>query len=143
MKILIDADGCPVVKETISIGQKNHLEVVVVKNYAHQIHSDYATIVTVDKSADRADFIIANRVETGDIVITQDYGLCSMVIAKGGICINQFGKVIDSTNIDGLLDRRHLNRHIRMTQGKYTKHKKRSSADTEAFVATLKSVLGA
>lgn len=29
MKILIDADGCPVVKESINIAKENNIEVVV------------------------------------------------------------------------------------------------------------------
>lgn len=49
MKILIDADGCPVVKQTIEIAKENKIEVVVFCDTSHIINSDYAKIITVSK----------------------------------------------------------------------------------------------
>ena len=56
MKILIDADGCPVVKQTIEIAKENKIEVIVFCDTSHIISSDYAHIVTVSKGADSVDF---------------------------------------------------------------------------------------
>ena len=36
MNIFIDADGCPVVKETVALSKKNNLPVTIVKNYARK-----------------------------------------------------------------------------------------------------------
>lgn len=133
MKIIIDADGCPVVKNAVNIAKENEIEVLIVKNYAHQIEDDYATIVTVDISNDSADYYIVNHANKGDIVVTQDYGLSAMAISKGAICINQNGLIISDNNIDELLGRRHVNREARRKDGKYTKFKKRSSDDNFKF----------
>lgn len=73
MKILIDADGCPVVKETINIAKENKIEVVVFCDTSHIINNDYAKTVTVSKGADSVDFALVNQVSPGDIVVTQDY----------------------------------------------------------------------
>ena len=62
MKIYVDADGCPVVDIAIKIAKEYKLEIVVVKNYAHVLNDDYATIVTVDISRDSADYYIVNKV---------------------------------------------------------------------------------
>ncbi len=45
MKILIDADGCPVVKQTIEIAKENRIEVIVFCDTSHIINSDYATVM--------------------------------------------------------------------------------------------------
>lgn len=133
MKIIIDADGCPVVKNAVNIAKENGIEVLIVKNYAHQIEDDYATIVTVDISNDSADYYIVNHANKGDVVVTQDYGLSAMAISKGAICINQNGLIVSDNNIDELLGRRHVNREARRKDGKYTKFKKRSSDDNFKF----------
>ena len=80
MKILIDADGCPVVKQTIDIAKEKQIEVVVFCDTSHVINSDYAKTVTVSKGADSVDFALVNQVSRGDIVVTQDYGLSAMVL---------------------------------------------------------------
>ena len=113
MKILVDGDGCPVIDIAIKVAKAHDLEIIVVKNYSHELWDDYATIVTVDQSPDSADYYIANKAQEGDIVVTQDYGLAAMAISKGAMCINQNGLIISSKNIGTLLERRHINREIR------------------------------
>jgi len=141
MKIIIDADGCPVVNLTIKIAKEYRIEVIVVKNYAHEIYDDYATIITVDLSPDSADYYIANITKENDIVVTQDYGLAAMVLAKLGICINQNGLIISKDNIDELLRRRHLNSELRRKHKYYTKAKKRESHNDAEFEKNLRALI--
>ena len=144
MKIWIDADGCPVVKLATTIAKEHRIEVTIVKNHAVVIESDYAEVVTVDLSRDAADYYIVNKLTTGDLVITQDYGLSAMALAKGGRCINQNGKLIDVGNIDFILDSRHHGRRARMQNQRGPKHKKRTLEDDlmfkEAFVKAVLEV---
>ncbi len=58
MKILIDADGCPVVKQTIEIAKENKIDIIVFCDTSHIINSDYAKTVTVSKGADSVDFAL-------------------------------------------------------------------------------------
>lgn len=137
MVIFVDADGCPVVDISIEVAKKYKLHVVVVKNYAVEIQDDYAEIVTVDISRDSADYYIANRIKRGDVLISQDYGLAAMCLAKEAICINQNGLVISKDNIDGILNRRHLNQKLRRENKIYSKFKKRSHQANEDFRRNL------
>lgn len=137
MKIFVDADGCPVVNITVTTAKEYNLPVILVKNHSHYLESDYAEIVTVDKSRDWADFKIANMTSKSDIVVSQDYGLAAMIIAKGGVCINQNGVVITDRNIDLLLERRHQNKEIRKKHKKYTKFKKRNPSNDLEFQSQL------
>lgn len=141
MNIWIDADGCPVVGITEGIAQKREIPLHVVKNIHHHLELSYGKVYTVDSGSDQADFYIANRLLKGDLVITQDYGLAAMAIAKGAVAMNQYGSLIDGHNIDQHLDRRHFNQQMRKQTGKSTKFKKRSPEDNLNFARELEAFL--
>jgi len=141
MILWIDADGCPVVSQSAQLAQQYNIELHVVKNIAHHILLDYGIVHTVDKGPDQADFFIANHLKAGDLVITQDYGLAAMAIAKNSIALTQYGQIIDKANIDYLLEKRHFNKEMRKQNGKYTKFKKRTAEDDRRFVEVLNSLL--
>ena len=140
MRIFIDADGCPVVKLTVSYARRKGIPVTIVKNYAHVIEDDYAEIITVDISSDAADYYIANKIRKEDILITQDYGLAAMALSKGALILNQNGLLIHNDNIMTLLDRRHVNQKMRKNSRIYTRIRKRTPEDDEAFLLSLKKL---
>ena len=110
MTILIDADGCPVVDLTVQTATKYKAPVLILCDTAHQIQRDGAQTLTFDKGPDSVDFALVNRVHPGDLVITQDYGLASMCLARRALVLNQNGLEYTPENIDGLLFRRHKNK---------------------------------
>ena len=110
MTILIDADGCPVVDLTLQTAAKYNVPVLILCDTAHQIQRDGAQTLTFGKGADSVDFALVNRVCAGDLVITQDYGLASMCLARRARVLNQNGLEYTPENIDGLLFRRHENK---------------------------------
>ena len=141
MEIFVDADGCPVIDLAIKVTRDYDINIIVVKNYAVHIEDDYAEIVTVDISSDSADYYIVNRISIGDIIISQDHGLAAMCLSKGAICVNQNGFVIDNENIDGMLNRRHINSKLRREQRIYSKFKKRNPQANESFENTLRRII--
>lgn len=141
MVIFVDADGCPVVNISIEVAKEFNIPIVAVKNYAVHLSDEYAEIVTVDISHDSADYYIANRITKGDILVSQDHGLAAMCIAKGAICINQNGFIITSDNIDGMLNRRHLNQKLRRESNIYTKFKKRNPLADKDFENGLRLLI--
>jgi hypothetical protein len=82
MTILIDADGCPVVDLTLRSAGKKGVPVVILCDTSHRIEREGAQTLVFDKGADSVDFALVNRVKPGDLVVTQDYGLASMCLAK-------------------------------------------------------------
>lgn len=141
MKIYVDADGCPVVDIAIKVAREYKLEIIIVKNYAHEITDSYARVVSVDISRDSADFYIVNIIEKGDIVVTQDYGLATMCLSKEAIPINQNGLIYTQENIDGMLNRRHLHQQLRKQNKHYGKFKKRSSEADREFEKSLRKLI--
>ncbi|WP_432360082.1 YaiI/YqxD family protein [Sporosarcina sp. UB5] len=131
--IFVDADGCPVVNETISIAKQFNLPCTLICDTAHEMHRDGAETIIVSKGADAVDFVLVNKVQKGDIVVTQDYGLAAMVLAKQGHPIDQNGRLYTNENIDQLLFARHTAQKIRMAGGRLRGPKKRSKKSNEKF----------
>ncbi len=133
MKIFIDADACPVINETIQVAQKYNISVIAVCDTCHIIKNKNCNVIVVDKQADSADYAIINRMEKGDVCITQDYGLAAMVLSKECFAIHQNGFMYNSDNIDRMLFERHISKKS-IRKGKYPhKHKKRTQLDNTLF----------
>lgn len=113
MRILIDADGCPVVNESIGVAKKFNLESIIFCDTAHYFNEENVKVVVVSKGVDAVDFAILNDIQRGDIVITQDYGLASLVLSRNSYAINQSGMVYTDENIDGLLFSRYIFKKMR------------------------------
>lgn len=131
--ILVDADGCPVVDLTIKIAKQYDFPVTLFCDTAHNMQRDGAETIMVSKGMDAVDFVLVNRVKPGDIVITQDYGLAAMVLAKRGLVMDQNGREYTNENIDQLLHSRHIAKKIRQAGGRMKGPKKRRNEDNESF----------
>lgn len=137
MKILIDGDGCPVVNTTVRMAQKYDLECLILCDTSHLIEMPGAKTLTFSKGADSVDFALVNLVGNKDIVVTQDYGLAAMCLARGAVVISQNGMEYTSDNIDTLLLARHTAKKIRKT-GKHLKGpSKRTKEQDKAFEKKL------
>lgn len=141
MKIFIDADGCPVVDETIKISRKNSIECIIICDTAHVFNREGATTVVVEKGADSVDFKLVNMLSKGDIAVTQDYGLAAMCLARGAVPINQNGLVYTDKNIDELLFSRYVSKKVRQSGGRLKGTSKRTKEQDEKFVCTLEKLL--
>jgi uncharacterized protein YaiI (UPF0178 family) len=141
MKVLIDADGCPVVDIAVSLCKQHHIPCLILCDTAHQMHRDGAQTLVFDKGADSVDFALVNRVESGDIVVTQDYGLASMCLAKGARVLHQDGWLYTADNIDVLLFSRHESGKYRRAGGRTKGPKKREKAQDDAFRNALQQML--
>ncbi len=141
MKILIDADGCPVVQNTIAIAKEYNLDVIIICDTAHHFSIADVTIIVVDKGNDSVDFTLVNKVNTGDIVITQDYGLAAMALAKRAEVISQNGLIYTDENMDSLLHGRHIAKKIRNAGGRLSNQKKRTSEDDVNFEQALTQLI--
>ncbi len=141
MKIIIDADGCPVRDISVKIARKHSLEATIVVDINHVIRNTYAEVITVDKGFDSADFKIIGIMKAGDMVITQDYGLASLVLSKKGYAMDQNGMIFTEDNIDMLLLRRHVSKNIRRSGGKTKGPSKRKREDDIHFEESLEKFL--
>lgn len=137
MKLVIDADGCPVVALAVKTAEKYGVRCVLVCDTAHTFSNISAEIITVSQGADNADFRIVNFLNAGDIVVTQDYGLAAMCLAKKATALNQNGLIYSEKNMDELLLSRHIHKKVRRAGGRMKGPKKRTKQQDEAFEKAL------
>lgn len=115
MRILIDGDGCPkAIRLTcLSIGEELNIPTLVYTTYAHVGNPIVANCIILDSHWQSVDIRLANDTKIGDIVVTQDFGLAAMILAKGGYPIGVRGEIFTSDNIDSFLFERHQNQKMR------------------------------
>ena len=139
MHIYIDADGCPVVEQTIRIARQQGIPCTIICDSAHLFRDDYADTITVSTGADSADFRLVNLLRPGDLVIAQDYGLAAMCLARQAYAMHQDGGQYTPDNMDGLLAARHTARCIRRQGGRLRGAPKRTPAQDQAFCRALEA----
>ena len=141
MRILIDADGCPVVDITVKTAVKQKIECFIFCDTSHQFEKSGATTLTFSKGADSVDFALVNRIQAGDIVITQDYGLAAMCLAKRAFVISQNGVEYTDFNIDSMLLSRHTAKKIRQSGGRLKGMTKRTKSQDVDFELMLNKII--
>lgn len=83
MRILVDADACPVISIVECVAEKYQIPVILLCDTNHVLQSDYSAVLTVGAGADAVDFKLVSLCRKGDIVVTQDYGVAAMIWGKG------------------------------------------------------------
>jgi uncharacterized protein YaiI (UPF0178 family) len=144
MKIYVDADACPVKDIIIFEVRRAEIPVILVTSFSHFSNSEQPSgvqIIYVDAGADAADYRIMKLAESGDIIVTQDYGLASLGLAKECVVLHHNGFSYTNENIDQLLQTRYLSAMARKS-GKRTKGPKPFTAeDREQFRRLFKQVI--
>lgn len=149
MKIYVDADACPVKDIIISIAKDTEIPVILVKSFAHFSNEEEprgVETVYVDTGAEAADYRIMKLAQKGDIIVTQDYGLASLGLAKGCTLLHHKGFTYTNENIDQLLQTRYASAMARKS-GKRTKGPKALTSEdkdkfAELFIKTMEQRRG-
>jgi uncharacterized protein YaiI (UPF0178 family) len=143
MKILVDADACPVVGIIERVAKEYQIEVTLFCDTSHILNSNYSEIVTVSKGCDAVDFIIVQRGKKGDLVVTQDYGVAAMALGKGLYALHQSGKRYTNENIDQMMFERHMAKKARRTSKHFRSKgpKKRTQTDDDYFEECLRRLM--
>lgn len=137
IRILVDADACPVKQIIESIARKSMLQVIWVASIEHNIDSHYGQVLVVDHAPEAADLCIVNHTQLHDIVVTQDLGLASLVLAKGARALTPSGKVLDENNMDALLAQRYINKKARRQGYRIGRTAARTAKDDQKFKQAL------
>lgn len=141
MKLYIDADACPVVDIAIKSANEFNIETILVCDTAHILKKENSTTIVVEQGKDSADLKIANLISKYDIVVTQDYGLAAMCLAKSAYALNQNGLIYTADNIDSLLLSRHSSAKVRRSGGRTKGPSKRTYQQDIDFEKSLKKLL--
>lgn len=143
MRIYVDADACPVVKQTEKVAQKYKIPTILICDTNHILTTDCSEIIVTDEGADSVDIVLVNKCKKGDIVVSQDYGVAAMALGKGAYPIHQSGEWYTNENIDRLLMQRHIAKSARRSHKKthLKGPKKRSEEDNIRFMNSLERLI--
>lgn len=141
MKVLIDADGCPVTDLAVGLANAHGIACVIICDTAHDIRREGAQTITVSKGADSVDFALVNLICPGDLVVTQDYGLAAMCMSKRAMVLHQDGFLYTEENIDRLLFFRAAAKKARRGGARIKGPAKRTKEQDQAFCTLLAQLL--
>ncbi|AJD91489.1 hypothetical protein JMA_21720 [Jeotgalibacillus malaysiensis] len=139
ISIYVDADACPGEIKNKIMTYISKADIRFVATYNHYSANEDQTLWTyIDAGSEAVDMYILNRVKAGDLVITQDIGLASLVLPKGVYAISPRGKEYNQDTIETSLSFRYLYQEERKKGRFHSGPKKVSKNDLDKFTASLK-----
>ena len=136
-RVIVDADACP--KACLQIiqrlGKVYQYEVLTVASFNHQIENPNHRVVGNESQA--TDMMVMNLARPGDIIVTQDWGLAAIILAKKAKVISPSGKIFDPSTIDLLLEEREILAKHRRSGGRTKGPSKRNQDDDQRFETNL------
>jgi len=116
MQIWVDADACPVVIKEIIFRAAERLQIsttLVANQMLRTPPSRYIRAIQVPAGFDVADAHIVDQLAAGDLVITADIPLASLVIERGAHALNPRGELYTTANIREILTMRNFMEELR------------------------------
>ncbi|MEM1008102.1 MAG: YaiI/YqxD family protein [Myxococcota bacterium] len=107
MHIWVDADACPaVIKEILfRVAERREIHLTLVANHGMRVPaSPLISFLRVQSGFDVADHEIVQRMEPGDLVITNDIPLAAEVIEQGAHALSVRGELFTEENIGARLN---------------------------------------
>jgi len=136
MQIWVDADACPVVIKEIIFRAAERLQIstiLVANQMLRTPPSRYIRAIQVPSGFDVADAHIVEQLVAGDLVITADIPLASLVIERGAHALNPRGELYSAANIQGILTMRNFMEELRGSGVETGGPAAFSQADRQAF----------
>lgn len=143
-RIFVDADACPVKEEALRVASRHRWPIFYVSNAWMRLpEGETVERIIVPEGPDAADNWIAERVEAGDIVVTQDIPLASRALKAGAHAIGNTGRPFTNASIGMALAMRDLSQHLRETGEQRGFNAAFTPADRSNFLQALETAVQA
>lgn len=114
LRILVDADACPVKDEIYRVASRHNVAVSIVSNSFLRVPNDpLVDRVVVSDGFDAADDWIAEASDDACIVITSDILLADRCLKAGAAVLSPTGKAFTSSSIGGAIATRAIMADLR------------------------------
>lgn len=143
-QVLIDGDACPVVDSVIELTTGTGIFVTILRSFSHfsnKHYPEHVNTVYVDDGPDAVDYKIVQLASKDDIVITQDYGLASLLLSKVKVVMHHKGHIYNNNTIDMLLQQRYNNAQIRKQGGRHKGPPPFSKEDKQHFKQSFEKII--
>lgn len=142
IRILVDADACPVKEEVYKVAFRLELPVSIVANsYLRVPEHPLIERVVVGDGADAADDWIAENADAASVVITADILLAERCLNVGAQVIAPDGKTFDQNSIGSAVAMRSVMENLRASGDIVGRNAPFSKADRSRFLGTMDTVL--
>jgi len=109
LRIIVDADACPVKQEVYKVAERYDLGVTLVAgSWMRTPSNPNVSLEIVDQGFNAADDWIVAHIERDDIVITTDIPLAARCIEQGACVLGPTGRPFTESNIGDALATRNL-----------------------------------
>ena len=142
IRILVDADACPVKDEVYRVAWRREVPVSVVSNMALRVpeHPLIERVVVSDKF-DAADDWIVEQADQRTVVVTGDILLADRCLKKGAIVIGHNGKPFTGASIGAAIATRAIMADLRAGAGMTGGPAPFARADRSRFLQALDAAL--
>jgi hypothetical protein len=142
VRILVDADACPVKEEVYRVAYRRDVPVTVVSNAGLRVpeHPMVERVVVSDRF-DAADDWIVEQADEAAVVITGDILLADRCLKKGAIVIGHNGKPFTTASIGGAIATRAIMADLRAGAGVTGGPAPFAKADRSRFLQALDEAL--
>lgn len=146
MRLLVDGDSCGHRQLIIELAKEYGIELHWVNNVSQNPPAPEEglklTSHLADIAKDAADMVLMNLAGPGDLVVTGDLGLATVVLAKGSAAISPRGHWFYHADIAQKMEFRHLRQEIKR-QGRNLRGSTPKSRflDAERFESELRHAL--
>lgn len=142
LKVLIDADACPVKDEAIEIARRYGAEPILVSNGGMRpSRFPDARIVTVPSGPDAADDWIVEAADASSLVVTTDIPLAARALEKGAHALRPTGHAFTPESIGEALAMRSFAEHLRETGVSKGYNAAFTGADRSRFLSTMDVIM--
>ncbi|PWG03478.1 YaiI/YqxD family protein [Sphingosinicella humi] len=142
VRILVDADACPVKEEVYKVAWRHEVPVAIVSNSFLRV-PDHPLIerIVVGSGFDAADDWIADASDTGTIVVTADILLADRCLKAGATVIGSNGKPFTANSIGAAIATRAIMADLRAGGDSVGGPPPFSKADRSRFLSALDEAL--
>lgn len=142
IRILVDADACPVKNEVFTVAYRHDVPVVLVTNAplrlpGHPLITQYL----VSDGFDAADDHIAATTDAKTVVITSDILLADRCLKAGGTVLRPNGQAFTAQNIGSAIATRAILSDLRAGGDQVSRNAPFSKQDRSRFLSTLHETL--
>ena len=142
MRILVDADACPVKDEIYKVAWRHEVPVTVVSNSAFRVpQHPLIERVVVSDGFDAADDWIAERAAADAVVVTADILLADRCLKAGATVLSPTGKPFTAASIGGAIATRAIMADLRAGGDQLGGPAPFAKTDRSRFLQTLDTVL--
>lgn len=142
IRILVDADACPVKDEIYRVGERYQVPVVIVANSFIRVPREpLISFELVDEGPDVADDWIAEHADGQAVVITSDIPLADRCLKAGALVLSPKGKPFTEDSIGAAMATRSIMEQIRSTGEQTGGPAPFQKADRSRFLSALDHAL--